>query len=151
MDSKDTISKKVNGLIEKNNDAYRGFKKASENTENIHLRDFFMDEAMQRKEFVTALAQNLKTYNPDFTIDNDGSTIGSIQRAWMDVKSALSMDDDESILEECIRGEKASLEEYQDFLNEYPIAHSGINEAIENQKKHIQETLNRVKGLEDLH
>lgn len=151
MDSSNSISKKVNGLIEKNNDAYKGFKKASENAESVHLRDFFMDEATQRKEFATELSKELKSYDPEFKVDTDGSATGTIHRAWMDIKAALSMDDDEAILEECIRGEEASLEEYQEFQNDYSTVHSGINNSIKNQQLHVQKTLDRVKGLEDLH
>ena len=151
MDTVEKISKKVNALIEKNNDAYKGFKKAAENVDSFHLRDFMMDEATQRQEFAARLSRALRTYNPDFDPDTDGSFTGSMHRAWIDIKAALSLDNDESVLEECIRGEKASVDEYEDFLEDYPSLHSDISGAIRDQLSHIKQVLDRVKTLEDLH
>lgn len=151
MKSSEEISKKINSLIEKNNDAYKGFKKASENAESTHLRDYLLQQASERQAFAKKLSGSLKAYNPDFDIDTDGSTTGSIHRAWIDVKAALSMDDDESILEECIRGDKASVEEYQEFLEDYPAAASDVNQTIREQLHNIKSTLDRVSRLEDLH
>lgn len=151
METNKEISKKVNGLIEKNNDAYKGFKQASENAESTSLRDFLMSQASQRKEFANNLSSELKTYNPEFEADEDGSATGSLHRTWMNVKAALSVDDDESILEECIRGDKASVDEYKDFLKDHNAVHSGISNSVNQQLHAIEETLSRVKRLEDLH
>ncbi|AFL82572.1 hypothetical protein Aeqsu_3137 [Aequorivita sublithincola DSM 14238] len=151
MKSSEEISKKINLLIEKNNDAYKGFKKASENAESTHLRDYLLQQASERQSFAHKLSGNLKAYNPDFKIDTDGSATGSVHRAWIDIKATLSLDDDESILEECIRGDKASVEEYREFLTDYPTAASEISHTIKEQLHNIQSTLDRVKRLEDIH
>jgi len=151
MKSKKEISKKVNALIEKNIDAYKGFKKASENAEDKELESYLLQQASERRAFSGKLSSSLKAYNPDFDVDTDGSTSGSAHRTWMDVKAALSMDDDESLLEECIRGDKASVEEYEEFLEDYPNVSNDISSSIREQLQNIKTTLNRVKLLEDLH
>jgi len=151
MDSKKEISKKINSLIEKNNDAHKGYEKAAKNADSSQLKSFFMQQSSERKAFASKLSSNLKVYNPGFDVDSDGSATGSIHRTWMDVKAALSMDDDESLLEECIRGDKASAEEYRDFLDAHDTLTQDIRSTIEEQLLNINNTLNRVKSLEDLH
>jgi uncharacterized protein (TIGR02284 family) len=42
----------------------------------------------------------------------------------MDVKALFAADNDEAMLEEAIRGEKAALEEYQDALKEQDLPRS---------------------------
>ncbi|WP_432411291.1 ferritin-like domain-containing protein [Rasiella sp. SM2506] len=151
MKTKEEISKKINALIEKNNDAYKGFKNAAENAESSQLKSYLLQQSSERKSFATTLSSSLHAYNPDFKIDTDGSVTGSIHRSWMDFKSALSMDDDESILEECIRGDKASVEEYKEFLQKYPSTSDDIKRTIEGQLQNVKNTLNSVERLEDLH
>lgn len=151
MDSNKEISNKVNILIEKNNDAYKGFKDAADHAEGMPLRDFLRDESLQRKEFANQLSMALKTFNPEYDADTDGSISGSMHRTWLNVKAALSGNNDESILEECVRGDKASVEEYNEFLKDHESVHSGIGNAVREQLSHIETTLDRVIRLEDLH
>ena len=47
---------------------------------------------------------------------NKGTAAASIHRTWMDIKSAIVGKSDESVLEECIRGDKAAVEEYKSVL-----------------------------------
>jgi len=151
MDSTQEISKKVNALVEKNNDAFKGYEKAAKNAESSQLRSYFLERASERKAFAAKLSSNLKAYNPDYDVDSDGSATGSVHRAWMDVKAALSMDDDESLLEECIRGDKASVKEYKNFIDDNAGLPHDIKTTIQEQLLNIEKTLDRVKRLEDLH
>lgn len=151
MKSQKEISTKINGLIEKNNDAHKGFKKAADKAESSDLKSYLMQQASERQAFAKKLSGNLKMYNPDFDVDTDGSATGSLHRAWMDVKSALSMEDDESLLEECIKGDKASVEEYEEFLENHSSSLGNVSTTIREQLQNIKSTLTRVKRLEDLH
>lgn len=69
-------------------------------------------------------------------------------RAWMDVKAFFSADDDESMLEEAIRGEKASVEEYNDVLEDKELPAS-IVALVRKQKNQIEKDLNEVKSMGD--
>ncbi len=151
MKTIEEISKKINALIEKNNDAYKGFKNAAENAESSELKSYLLQQASERQSFAKTLSTSLHSFNPDFKINSDGSMTGSIHRSWIDFKSALSIDNDDSILEECIRGDKASMEEYKEFLQKYPSTSDDIKRTIEEQLVNVKNTLDRVKRLEDLH
>lgn len=133
-------------ILEKNRDAVKGYTKAAENATNGSLKAFFQDRARDRKTFNSDLKRELVANYDD--IDDDGSFTGTIHRAWMDVKSFFSADDDESMLEEAIRGEKASVDEYEDVLEDSDLPPS-IATMLRQQKMKIQEDLNRVKSMED--
>lgn len=67
----------------------------------------------------------------------------------MDVKSFFSGDNDESMLEEAIRGDKEAVEEYEEVLEDSNIPTS-IASLIREQKMKIRTDLNKIKSLEDL-
>lgn len=151
MNIKDEISKKVNVLIEENIDAHKRFHLAEENAESSTLKSYLLQQAIQRHVFANDLSINLKAYNPDFNINPKGSFTGSLHRTWINIKTSFSGDTDNSILEECIRGDEASVEEYQEFLENYPTVSQEIKYTIQQQLGKIKTTLNRETRLENLH
>ncbi|MHA7056939.1 ferritin-like domain-containing protein [Aquimarina sp. M1] len=143
----ETVGNKLNDLLEKTYDAEKGFKKAAENVEHSSLKNYFNRKAQERYDFGHELKNEIKAFGQD--VDKGGSVTGSAHRAWMDIKSFLSMDDEESMLEEAIKGEKASVDEYDDVLSEtsLPVSTQTI---LANQKQKIQTGLSTIKKLEDL-
>lgn len=141
------IGSKLNELLEKNYDAEKGYKKAAENTENSSLKNFFQRKAQERYNFGHEIKSELQTFGEE--PDKGGSFTGSMHRTWMDVKAIFSSDNEEAMLEEAIRGEKASVEEYEDVLNEMSLPDSTKNVLL-NQKNTICNDLNNIKRLEDL-
>ncbi|MAN59281.1 MAG: hypothetical protein CMC08_05540 [Flavobacteriaceae bacterium] len=146
-DSHDNIVDNLQGLLEKNYDAEKGFSKAMDNAENARLKNFLKQQAAQRNRFATELTHELRNLNE--TPKDSGSTTGSLHRTWIDIKSAVAGNDDEAVLEECIRGEKASVEEYEETLknNRFP---NNIESVLTKQASEIRQTLSKVKNLEDL-
>ncbi len=69
MNSKNEVSEKINVLIEKNMDSYKGFRKAAETTKNIHLRDYLIEEATDRKEFADELLSPASVTNSSVLSD----------------------------------------------------------------------------------
>lgn len=141
------VGEKLNDLLEKTYDAEKGFKKAAENVEHSALKSYFRKKADERYNFGHELKSELKAFNQD--IDKGGSVKGTLHRTWMDVKSLFSADDEESMLEEAIRGEKAAIEEYSDVIKEttLPVSTKSI---LESQKNTIENGLSTINSLEDL-
>lgn len=110
------VGERLNDLLEKTYDAEKGYKKAAENVEHSGLRTFFNNKAKERYNFGHELKSEIKLFGLE--VDKGGSLAGTAHRAWMDIKAFVSNDDAESMLEEAIRGEKSSLEEYNDVLSE---------------------------------
>lgn len=143
----ENVSEKLNDLLEKTYDAEKGFKKAAENTEHKALKLYFQTKAKQRYDFGHELKTEIKSMGQE--VDKGDSLTGKAHRAWMDVKALFSSDNEEAMLEEAIRGEKASIEEYEDVLEETSLV-SSTSTILRNQKQAIEAGLSTIKTLEDL-
>ncbi len=143
----ETVGNKLNDLLEKTYDAEKGFKKAAENVKHSSLKNYFNQKAQERYDFGHELKNEIKAFGQD--VDKGGSVTGSAHRAWMDIKSFVSSDNEESMLEEAIRGEKASVEEYNDVLSETTLP-SSTQSILAKQKQQIESGLSTIKRLEDL-
>jgi len=146
--SHDETVESLQQLLEKNYDAEAGYKEAMLKAENTNLKQYLKERAALRNRFATELSDTL--IKLDEKPKEEGSTTGDLHRTWMNIKQAFSSDKDESILEECIRGEKASVEEYEEVLEKKQFRPE-ITEMITRQKQEVAQTLGKIKTLEDLY
>lgn len=147
MKYSEKISKSLNELLEKNYDAEKGYINAAENVNSTDLKIFFKRRATERSEFAKELRTEILRYNED--PKESGSFTGTAHRSWMNLKSLFSTNDEEAILEEALRGEKASLEEYNEILSDSTLPPS-IDSILLKQKNAIQAAINTVKVKEEL-
>jgi uncharacterized protein (TIGR02284 family) len=141
------VGEKLNTLLEKSYDAEKGYYKAAENADNIGLKRFFIRKSQERKQFGNALKSEIRAYGQE--VETGGSATGAAHRAWMDVKSFFAADNDESMLEAAITGEKAAVDDYEDVLKEINLPPSTAT-LITNQVSQIKSDLDTVTRLEDL-
>lgn len=141
------IVNNLQDLLEKNYDAEKGFTKAMQDAKNQNLKRFLRQQAAQRGRFVNELSHEIINLNEE--PKDSGSFTGDLHRTWIDIKSSVAGNTDEAVLEECIRGEKASWKEYEEKLQNKNFP-SNISSVLHNQATEIHNTLNRVKTLEDL-
>lgn len=142
-----TVGSKLNEILEKTYDAEKGFKKASENAKHGGLKSYFSKKAQERYDFGHQLKSEIKNFHKE--PEKGGSVTGAAHRTWMDVKSWFSADNDESMLEEAIRGEKAAVDEYREVLQETTLPAS-TKDMLVSQKATIEQGLSNIKRLEDL-
>jgi len=144
----DKLEKKLVGILEKNEDAIKGYEKAAENAKEIGLQSYFSNKARERKNFISSLKGTL----PNLDLGNnqiEGSLAGALHRTWMDVKAFFSGDDDEAMLEEAIKGDKAAVSEYEEILEDISLPPSAA-EVIRQQLQWIKKDLAEIKILEDV-
>ena len=136
----------LNDLLKRNYDAAKGYRKAAEHVESPELASFMESYAQQRDGFV----QEIRTLVSGLggTPQEEKDISGSLHHAWMDLKAAFSNNDDEAMLEECIRGEKAAIDEYKEVLNDTDLP-ANVRAIITEQKTKIEEALRRVEELEE--
>lgn len=137
----------LNDLLERIHDGEKGFKKASEHTEHLFLKGYFEKKSKQRYDFGNELKNDISLYGVDD--DDSGSFEGAAHRTWMDIKAFFSIDNDESMLEAAITGEKAAIEEYEEILKEITLPLS-TRAVLLKQKEAIEDDLRTIKKLEDL-
>ena len=143
----ETMGNKLNDLLEKTNDAEKGFRKAAENTNHTYLKKYFQNKAQERNEFGNELKLEITSLGEE--IEKEGSFTGAAHRAWMDIKALFLLDSDESMLKEALKGEKVTLEEYDEILNETSLPYS-TQSVLLKQREVIAKDLNTIKRLEDI-
>ncbi|GAA4804772.1 PA2169 family four-helix-bundle protein [Litoribaculum gwangyangense] len=147
MKYSEKISNKLNELLIKNYDAEKGYLKAIDTIDNDRLKMFFKRRASERSEFAKELRTEILRYGE--LPENAGSFKGIMHRNWMSLKSLFSSNNEEAILEEAIRGEEASLEEYNEILKDKTLPPT-IDSLLTKQKNAIQASINTEKVHEEL-
>lgn len=145
---KQTTAHKLNDLLEKTYDAEKGYKKAAENTDGSALKAYFIKKAQERYDFGHQLKAEIKAFGEN--VDGGDSLTGKARRTWMDIKAMFTSNNDEAMLEEAIRGEKASVTDYKKVLDgrAMPLSTTAL---LKSQKESIENGLSAIRTLEDLH
>lgn len=144
IDNDDVISC-LNGLIETCKDGQEGFKEAAEGVERSDLKSLFYEFSQQRAQFAGELQSLVQQLGGD--PEKSGSTAGAIHRGWINIKSAVTGQNEASILNECERGEDSAKSTYKDALEESLPAN--IMETVQTQYQAIMSAHDRVKALRD--
>ncbi|WP_380216213.1 ferritin-like domain-containing protein [Jejudonia soesokkakensis] len=139
------MSNRINELLTKNYDAEAGYKKAAEIVENPQLKQFFETQAQHRYDFGHELKTEIR--NMGETPEKGTSFKGDAHRTWMDIKSTFTSNDEEAILNEVTRGEKAAVEEYKEVMNDTTLPPT-TKSILSKQVSNIENTLNNVKNFE---
>lgn len=146
MSYTEKVGDRLNNLLTKSYDAEAGYKKAAEKVNNAGLKNFFKNRAQDRYNFGHEIKEEVRSFGQE--VDKGTSFTADAHRAWMDIKTAFTNDTDEAVLEEAIRGEKASVEEYNEILAKTSLPNS-TRAVLEKQRNNIQNALNEVKALEE--
>ncbi|TCK65156.1 uncharacterized protein (TIGR02284 family) [Winogradskyella wandonensis] len=141
------ISEKLNELLIKNYDAERGYIKAMKEVDNVNLKNFFSNRAEERSRFARQLRTEILTYGE--LPEDSGSFKGTMHRNWMSLKTTFSSNNEETILEEAIRGEKASLDEYNDLITDTNFPTRLVN-LLREQRNAIESAIKSVKLYEEV-
>ena len=147
MSDSKNIAERLNGLLEKNYDSEKGYKEAADDVKNPRLKEFFTERAKQRYDFGHELKAEIKNFGE--TPDKGTSLKADAHRVWMNLKSAVSGDNEEAVLEEAIRGEKAAVEDYNEAIKNWGLPPSTENLLIK-QRNAIERSLKTVKDFEDM-
>jgi uncharacterized protein (TIGR02284 family) len=144
----DKIVSKLNKLLTRNYDAEQGYHKAAEHVKDPDLKRLFEVYSDQRYHFGHDLKGEIKRLGGD--LDKGPSFTSKVHRTWMDLKSAVTSDDTESMLEECVRGENAAVEDYKEVLKETNLPEE-TRTILHDHIAKIEESLYLVQELEKQH
>ena len=134
----------LNHLIETCKDAERGFRHVAECASNPAVKSLFLDIASQRARFAADLLPHAQRLGGATTAD--GTTAGSLHRTWIDLRHALSRDDQSAVVHEAQRGEHFSLRVYEDALN--GMLPPTVRDVVESQYRELQKTGQRLQTLD---
>ena len=147
MKYSEKVSNKLNELLTKNYDAEAGYKMAVDKVENNALKEFFNLRAKERYDFGHQLKGEISSFGE--TPDKGTSFKADAHRGWMNLKTAFSSNNEEAILKETVRGEKAAIEEYNHILEE-PNLPPTTESMLKMQRDNIKKALDTVKTFESV-
>ncbi len=108
------IASVLNGLVETSRDGAAGFKTCAEGAKDSMLKAFFEKRTQNCEEAVREL--NLEVLHHKGTPAEHGTATGALRRGWINIRTAVTSNDDLAVLEECERGEDHAVKQYKEAL-----------------------------------
>ena len=134
----------LNHLIETCKDAERGFRHVAEHATSPAVKALFLDIASQRAQFAADLLPHAQRLGG--AREADGTAAGALHRTWIDLRSALTRNDQAAVIREAERGEHFSLGVYKDALE--GMLPPTVREVVESQFAELRKTAERLRALE---
>ncbi|MCY7387226.1 MAG: PA2169 family four-helix-bundle protein [Burkholderiales bacterium] len=142
---KNELIDSLNTLIETSRDGEKGFMTCAEDVKDVALRAYFTICATRCRESVHTLAELVKHHGG--TPEETGSLLAPVDRAWVDLRAAISSDSDLAVLEECERAEDVALRAFRrELQKDLPLDVSAV---IRIQLNGVQENHDRVRNMRD--
>lgn len=145
--SVDDPSSTLNQLIQTCKDGEEGFHTAAEAVSDPNLRHLFESYSQQRSEFAAELELEVQRMGRDPA--DEGHISAAVHRGWMDLKAAVTGQDEGVIIAECERGEDVAVKAYRQALS--ASLPPDLKAVIERQLIKIQEAHDQVRSLERVH
>jgi uncharacterized protein (TIGR02284 family) len=135
----------INELIETLKDGQKGFKEAADAANDPQLKSLFTGYSQQRTRFASELQTQASVGEPE--PETGGSAAGAMHRGWINLKSAITSQDESAILAECERGEDSAVQEFEKAMrNDLP---SPVRDIVSRQYREIKSAHDRIKTLHD--
>lgn len=126
------------------NDSVKGYRESAEKVDSEEFRELFNHFAQQREQASADLAAEVRRLGGD--PDDDGSVLGSLHQAWLDLKAAITGNDDKAIINEVERGEDYLKEKFETALKSDGL--SGESRAvIERAYQSVREGHDRMSSI----
>ncbi|WP_210515592.1 ferritin-like domain-containing protein [Hymenobacter terricola] len=144
----ETTARAYNDLVEINKTATKGYQEAAEGVTSPQLKSELSRLSQQRAQFASELSQHATQYgiNPEAHGTVEGAltdAAAAVHRGWINIKSAITGQDDSAILGECETGDATALKAYETALqaNDLPTEAKSV---IEQQRSQILNAKNMV-------
>ena len=115
MIDNDEVVDVLKNLIETTKDGIEGFNECAEKAKKPELKSAFTRAASRCQEGLGELKYAVREFGGD--PDEDGSLLASLHRGWLELRTAVSSNDDKVILQECQRGEENAIKNYREALD----------------------------------
>lgn len=143
------MSERLNSLLESTYDAEKGYLNAMNRIdEPVELKMFFKRRAAQRGDFARDLRREILSYGE--MPEESGTLRGTTHRFWTNIRSLLSENKQEAVLEECLRAEKKVIEEYNEILKEQKTLPPSTVELLTKHSDAIRNAINKVHLFEEM-
>ena len=144
----ETTARAYNDLVEINKTATKGYQEAAEGVTSPQLKAELSKLSQQRAQFASELSQHATQFG--ISTESEGTIEGAltdaaaaVHRGWINIKSAITGQDDSAILGECETGDATALKAYETALqaNDLPAEAKNV---LQQQHSQILSAKNQV-------
>lgn len=132
-------------LIQMNLDSRDGFRMAAGKVDDMNLAGVFDFFAQQRESQANDLSKFVVRTGE--RPRRDGTYLAAIHRTWMNIRTMLSSDDRQAVLDEAERGEDAIKSAYEEALRQ--TANTLVHDMLREQYVHVKAGHDRIRDLRD--
>lgn len=118
----ETIARTLTDILNLNRTSVKGYQEAAEEVKNSELKSKLSGFSQQRAGFVSALEGFASQYGIDAKDTNTVESLATdaaaaVHRGWINIKSAITGQDDSAVLEAAETGEASALKAYETALS----------------------------------
>jgi len=147
----ESTARAYNDLVEINETGAKGYQEAAEGVSNPQLKSQLAQYSQQRAQFASELKQHAQQYG--ISPEQEGTIEGALtdaaaalHRGWINLKSAVTGQDDNAILGECETGDATALEAYEQALKSADLP-AEAKSLLQQQHGQILATKNNITTL----
>ncbi len=147
MNTNEEIVDELNDLVKINNDRIQGYMKAVEESDDTQLDHLFNEMIVQSQNFRSQLAEHIVRIDGSAVPESTSTDIGSkIHRAWIDIKTAVTGNDRETVLSSVTFGESAAVEAYESAVEKDHLP-ANIKADLTNQLVQLKAARQKMEAL----
>jgi uncharacterized protein (TIGR02284 family) len=143
--SHDQVIETLNDLLETARDGELGFREAAEHVKTPNLSALFGRRAETSREAAAELQDQIQRLGGK--MDEGGTVTGAAHRVWVHIRGLFGGASDETMLNECERGEDAALARYRKALKQN--LPQEIHAMVQRQFETAQRNHDMIKSLRD--
>lgn len=142
---RDQVIETLNDLLETARDGELGFREAAEHAKTPDLSALFGRRAETSREAAAELQEQIQRLGGK--VDEGGTVTGAAHRVWVHIRGLFGGASDETMLNECERGEDAAVARYRKALKQN--LPSDIHAMVQRQFETAQRNHDMIKSLRD--
>ncbi len=144
---KTTTKGTLKNLVQTLNDGHEGYRQSAENVRDPALKSLFNQLSLQRGKMAGELESELLTLGEEDPQNEGTSLRGKVHRGWIDLKAAITKQDDHAVLAEAERGEDVAKEAFGSALeSDLP---ANIREIVARQAIVVKAAHDKIRDLRD--
>lgn len=134
----------LNGLIKTTLDSVEGYQHAAENAGGSQYRAMFMERSNRRQQLAEQLQREVRALGGEPKVER--GVAGAAHNMFVDLKRALSGDDDKAVIDEVERGEDHIKDRFEDALRDDDLP-PNIRSAVDRAYQEIKADHDEVSRL----
>jgi uncharacterized protein (TIGR02284 family) len=143
--SREQVIETLNDLLENARDGELGFREAAEQTTTPSLSALFGRRADACRQAAAELQEQIQRMGGK--VDEGGTVSGAAHRVWVHIRGLFGGASDETMLDECERGEDATVARYRKALKQN-LPHD-VHALVQRQFEGAQRNHDMIKALRD--